>query len=822
MACYIAAMRFSRTLRILPFALCFSAACGSSSSGPSNSAPQGVIARFDVTTAPVPAFMAVPFPSDVYLQGGKVVEIPQMSAVVKQNSNFITHEISKMDGFSRIALAMFYVDDTSAPPTPDGLPAFAKLDPKTLPDSESACLADTSSVFLVDLAATDPAKARVPCRALYHQDVRAPESRTHVAVGPGRGLVLQPAHQYAAVLTSRVKSADGRAVQASADFESVRSGGGHAPAVYTAAYTKVMAAIGSALAKDGAQVVAIAPYTTNDMAKQLYTLRDGIESAPAPTLKWDAQSLAPMSPALFATSVGGNLPMGATASLDAWLGTVPPTAKLMDNSDDPDANLSVRAHDLILEVGTGVFEATNWLTHYATGSYNDLDHATFTTDTSGKIVPAPDAPTAKVWVTFAVPQGTMPSTGWPVVIFQHGLGGSRQDLMSLANPLCQKGWMVAVIDSVTFGARAPESSYQVDKVNNFGGPGSTYTGPDGIADPLGGATNGSSDLFGGLIDIGAIRDQFRQAALDTAQLVKLLRSKPDLSGLALDGATPSIDPDRIAYIGQSLGAIEGATAAAIEPHVQNWVLNVGGGGLIRELATHSATVSNSLNQAAGFNFAFVEGTFDEGHALVTLLQTIVDPGDPLLFAASVVQSPQPLAGQATKARNVLQVEVVYDEWVPNESNEALARAGGWGLGAPNVGPNAGVLDYKNLADNPGRMSLPTVAPQSDGTIHDTPMAGVTAVVVQESPAAHGNNLTASSDKRSYCIPFANYASPTPFVQVSEFTVPCPYLQTQSTIEGFLSDGFAGKVPRVTSPQTPVRDLDADGVPDATDPNPCGK
>jgi hypothetical protein len=138
-----------------------------------------------------------------------------------------------------------------------------------------------------------------------------------------------------------------------------------------------------------------------------------------------------------------------------------------------------------------------------------------------------------------------------------------------------------------------------------------------------------------------------------------------------------------------------------------------------------------------------------------------------------------------------------------------------------VGTNAGVLDYKNLADNPGRLGLETVSPQSDGTIHDTPAAGVTAIVVQESPATHGANMTQSSGGRSYCIPYANYATANPFVSVTPFTVPCPYLKTQSTIERFLSDGFAGKVPAVVSPETPVRDLDGDGIPDATDPNPCG-
>jgi len=43
---------------------------------------------------------------------------------------------------------------------------------------------------------------------------------------------------------------------------------------------------------------------------------------------------------------------------------------------------------------------------------------------------------------------------------------------------------------------------------------------------------------------------------------------------------------------------------------------------------------------------------------------------------------------------------------------------------------------------------------------------------------------------------------------------------QAMIERFVSDGFAGKVPAVVAPETPVRDLDADGVPDDVDHNPC--
>ncbi len=791
---------------------------GSSDGGTNGTSTQGAVVRFDLTTSPTPAFMAVPFPSDIYLQtagSSKSVVVPGMDAIIKENSKFVSTELAKMDGFSRVALSLFYVDDTSAPASADGSPAFAKLDPASFPADEKSCASPTSSIFLVDLAATDAASALLPCRGFYHRDYSSPTARTNIAVGPARGFILAPGHQYATVVTSRVKSAAGKPLLASADFQKVASGAAGVPSVYATAFTKVSKLLSSALAKDGATIVGLAPFTTHDMHQQLFALRDKLEAAPAPKLTWDAASMAPMAPALFAAPTGpapGTLPSNATASLDDWLGVA--TKKLMDGSDDPDSTLPVIAHDQVAAVGTGVFVAQNYLTKYAGANYGTVGSATFSTDASGNIVPASDAPTDKIWVSFAVPKTTMPAGGYPVVLFQHGLGGTREDFLSLANPLCQKGWMVAAIDSITFGARAPEPAYQVDKASDYAmAPGAKYKGPDGFADLVQGAHNGSTDLFGTLLDVGAVRDQFRQAEIDTAQVVQVLRSSPDLSGLAVaGGAKPAIDPTRIAYIGQSLGSIQGAVAAAIEPHVGNWVLNVGGGGLITELGTHSPIVGALLAEAAGLNFGFIQGSFDEGHLAMTMIQTVVEPGDPLLYADFIVKNPQPLAGQPTKPRNVLQTEVLYDEWVPNEADEALARAGGWGLAEPNVGSNAGILDITNIAGNPGRVPLASIPVGSDGTIHDTPVAGVTAVVVQQSPATHGDNLTGSSGSRQYCIPFATYSTGMPFTMVTPYKSTDPYLQTQALVTSFLTDGFAGKVPAVTVTAPPTRD--------AQNPTPC--
>src|SRR3954470_8081537 len=87
------------------------AACGSSSE---SSVTSGPTARFALAGDAVPAFLDVPFPSDAYIANGKIVDpIPGLDKMFKQNSQFFTHELGKLNGFSRIAMSLFYVDDTT-------------------------------------------------------------------------------------------------------------------------------------------------------------------------------------------------------------------------------------------------------------------------------------------------------------------------------------------------------------------------------------------------------------------------------------------------------------------------------------------------------------------------------------------------------------------------------------------------------------------------------------------------------------------------------------------------------------------------------------
>src|SRR6185436_17250640 len=278
----------------------------------------------------------------------------------------------------------------------------------------------------------------------------------------------------------------------------------------------------------------------------------------------------------------------------------------------------------------------------------------------------------KIWVTVAVPDAPMPAAGYPAIIVQHGMGSSRAYLLDVVNEIAKAGFVAVAVDSLTFGARAYDADARRDVRSSFeGAPGATYAGPDGLSDspptvPL--------DLFGQLANLGAFRDQLRQAAIDTAELVRLVRSDPDLSPLAVSGTIPRIDPDRVGYLGESLGSVEGEVACAIEPNLKAWFFSVGGGGIILEASAHAPGLGAYIGTFAGLEWHFLRDRFTSSHLLVNLIQTILEPADPLTYAPDLVKAPRRMAGRPPAPRNVALLEVLWDELVANESAETFARA----------------------------------------------------------------------------------------------------------------------------------------------------
>ncbi len=760
----------------------------------------GVQPRFRLATGALPGFLDVPFPSDAYLQDGHYVSaIPGLDRTFKNNADVLGAQLAQMNGWSRIAPVLFAIEDPSQPASDTGEFPGGGVDRASLPADEDACMADGSSVFLLDFDAKDPATARVPCRFSALDDRQGDSGRFLLGVGPARGFVLPEGHRYVAVLTSRVKTESGVPLAASDDFGKIGTAETVDPTIHTFGDAKVFATtmLGNALASDKAEIIAVSPYTTQKVTAELFAYASAIAAPPLPTIAWDAAAVAPMKNAKFAAkAAGGMLPAGFTASLDDWLGVVAAGAKLPDGSDDPDDSLPVRAHDKIAAVGTAVFDAPNFL-RVRPMKYDDPEHATFA---PGNPTPPPEAPTSKIWVTFVVPTAPMPPAGYPTVIVQHGLNGSRDYLLSLANRFASKGWMAVAIDSVTFGARSNDPRYRTDTSSDYAGaPGATYKGGDGINDAVMGDHGTSIDFFGGLKNLLALRDQLRQAALDTGSLVNVLRSNPDLSPLTTGTTTPKVDPNSIAYVGDSLGAIEGAVAAVLAPDVKAWTLNVGGGGVISEAAAHGPVINANLALAGTVNFGFGATQYTETHPVVVLAQTLIEAGDPIAYADRLVM--KPFAG---KPRNILQIEVVYDELVANEANESLARAAGYALASPNVGLNSGASDLATHAPyRGGGIKLPILPDAPDG-YHDVPVAGATAILVQASPAQHGEDLVRAKCNRTYKIPFSTPDGKLDLTRQDPSPITCPYRALQDTMVRFFGDAFEGRVPVVAGFAPPTR------------------
>jgi hypothetical protein len=780
------------------------AATGAGGSGGDNSGTGGtamsapIEARFALPATAVPDFLAVPFPSDLYLDGkGHIGAMPKLNDYVLSGSAFVTAGLGQVDGFGTTAGAIFAIDDHT-----QAMVAPAAIDLATLPAKESDSTGTSATAMLVDLEATSAATALVPARVDYHSD--APNGSTtppYLVIFPARGVVLAEKHRYAAVLTTGVHAMGGMPVGASAKFTAIRDGKQRTTAgekLYGDAVDKI-ATLVPALA-DKSKIAAIAVYTTHGMGHELSDLRAAFTKQAPPVLKWDAGSLAPMGSGLFSATP---LPASANynATLDDWLGT--PT-QFPSMTDDPaDDQLGGRAHDAIAAIGTAVFNAPNVLIESAM-TFNDPAHHTFSRDAAGKPVVNPMKTTSKIWMTIALPKGLVPAKGFPTVIVQHGLSGDRSIVLSVANTFAEMGWATVGIESVTFGARAAGAANIVDSKSTFPwSMAAPYAGPDGFVD----VPNGSTEFFGGLRSLGAVRDHMRQSVLDMGSAVDVVRN-PALDLGPLLSAVPGakLDGSKIAFLGNSLGGLMGSMLAAIDPHLKTFVLNVAGGGLILELGANSPGIATSLSQAAALNFGFASGRFASSHPMLQLLQHIVDPGDPLLFANNIVTSPLTVNGVKNPPKDVIQIEALWDETVCNQSNEALARAAGFPLAEPSVG---------SMTQTPLGTAMP-----SGGAISGVPVAGTTAVLIQVGPATHASDLFSAKGNHHYKHPSAQFDQLDPFPTLpSDFSVSQPYLPLQAMMTGFFSDAFAGGAPTVKGFPTPVLDFDGDGFVDTMDSAP---
>jgi hypothetical protein len=265
-----------------------------------------------------------------------------------------------------------------------------------------------------------------------------------------------------------------------------------------------------------------------------------------------------------------------------------------------------------------------------------------------------------------------PATGFPTVIFAHGITRSKEDLLAIAGRLAAGGIASVALDAVDHGARAVQVSTDAALGCAGAGPGLPCTAEFG--------PTCAPQCFAAILspDLATSRDHLRQTVLDQLALEAALR------GCAEPGACGSfqVDAQRIGYVGQSLGSLIGGVTAAVSGSMRTAVLNVGAADWVQILVdSGSAAIRCPLvdgliasgvlggelwNLGANANAACLGEAWktDRGFLeFAAVARWIYDPIDPINYAT-----------RYEAGRDVLLAEVVGDRVIPNSATLSFGTA----------------------------------------------------------------------------------------------------------------------------------------------------
>jgi hypothetical protein len=685
-----------------------------------------------------PAYGETPFPTDAVRDGDHLGAIAGLETLVGKHADVISAHIAALDGFGVRPLVEFFVD--------------GDLDPASIPAHTSQL---TDAAGLVDVDPESPEHGRI-----IAMDWHYTRDRAVLAGSPASGEVLREGTRYAAFATTQLRGFEGGAVRRAGDLSK-----GLASMERWRTTAEALAEL-----DESGRIAGLAVFTTQHATAPLVAAREAFAGAPAPALVFDTSVVfrtPRMLDAVF--GIAQRAVDGPRAGLERW------------GSDNPTG----MAHDHVGALGTGKMTI---LRFRGDDTGTDLpDDETFDLSEGAPRIVAVD----RIPVTFIVPASLPPPNGYPVVIYGHGLGAGRDQLLNFAEPLTSQGYVLVGIDMEGHGSRYRD----VDAGSNLGASKPQFTGnrtlPDGFGDITGIAT--TFDFFEGFLNVAAVRDSIRQSALDLSRLVQLLK-QPGLDLSAL-GATTKLDTRRIAYLGESFGTVVGTLFAAIEPDVDLFVLDVPGGGILDLLLPTSAEIGSL---ALPFISTIYNPTsrIDRFNPLIGLMQAVIDGADPLTYAPHVLRDRFSIGGQQLGPRSVVAIEVVGDQVLSNRGTDALAQALRLDVLEPNLEPPAG---------------LGTVASPASGNLD-----GQSAILVQYSPATHGANWSAEHGTLRFLPDFpAEGDTPFPPLPVP-ITIPNPIYETQAQVAEILATHLAGQAPLVRSTKAPIADFDADGSPDVSD------
>lgn len=396
--------------------------------------------------------------------------------------------------------------------------------------------------------------------------------------------------------------------------------------------------------------------------------------------------------------------------------------------------------------------------HLSQVVFGSFDSPTFRAPNGRWVLDASGAPIVqgleRIPFVLAIP--TSHAAKVPVILFAHGMGGSRSSVLAVADTFAEAGYATIGIDLPFHGDRQRDGA-QDDLHNVTGAPGGDGLADDvalGVVttflDALGDASRGIAPL-----DPAVIAANFRQGAIDLMALVRLLK-KGDWSRVTSRIPGLSFDAERPVLCGHSLGAMAGEIALTFEPDLEVGFLSGAGGGLIVRLLESSPTFWPFFGVLAGGVLGMKPGEMDalsdppHTHLAFLVFQSLIEAGDPLTYAPLTLR--QRFPGAPGRPRHVVLLSPWADEVIPNQAQEALAAGLGLELArmpASSPGPRFVDTMVERPAPAGGNLSM-------DGT-------PVTGLFLQVRDATHGM-LVRQREERVFDAtfpPFVELATPVP-------------------------------------------------------------
>ena len=463
--------------------------------------------------------------------------------------------------------------------------------------------------------------------------------------------VLRQGRPHALVVTSRVRDDQGRPLRPAKGLGAVQD----------VRLAKRLEALGIA----PGEVVAASVFTTRSVTAGLEQMRAQIEARPAPQVSF---TLAP----------GGGRSVYARAGLESITFTRQIATAGADRFAPPvPLEIAVIPPAEVGIIAFGAFDSASFLT----GSRH-----------------IPRAPSSKapevigqerLQAVVFLPDGVMPSAGWPVIVFGHGFGNDKNLIPPLvAGTFARRGFATVAINVVGHGG-GPDGTLTLKESGK--GPVILPAGGRGLdidGDGRIGTTEGVSTAQRGPLALISSRDGLRQTVADLMQLIRAIRRGVDVDG---DGR-PDLDGSRIYYAGQSFGGIYGTLLMTVDALPRAGVLNVPGAPIV-EIA-RQAPVFRPLLMAQlrvrrpslmNGDTDFTESLPLWGEPPVTApapgslaIQAYFDraewlqqSADPSAFAPYLRTAPLLPSGP----RPVLVQMAVGDRTVPNPTTEQIVRAG---------------------------------------------------------------------------------------------------------------------------------------------------